>query len=444
MSKIWNKFFVTLILLGTTVVCMAQPKFNSPYSRLGIGDLFDQGYASQQNMGGVGTAFNSFYFLNPLNPASYAHLKTTGYEVGVFGRRANLKSQTTSTPVWSGNLSYLSLGFPMKNTISTILDRKKSKADWGMGLSLVPFSTVGYDVRVEDLIASGDSVTFNYTGEGGTYRFIWSNGVKIKDFSVGVNISYLFGKITRETVATPDIDASYRDVFEDEISLGGMVWDLGAQYNWILERVETSDGTEGAVRRQVVFGLTGNSGNGFSTNSSAIYLGINNTYGAIDTVRFEQDVKGKGKLPPNIGFGVMYHHFNKMRLGLDFSRSAWSKYENDAKPETLANSLRLSIGGEFIPDASSYNKYGKRIRYRVGAFYKQDPRLVLNEQLTSYGITFGFGLPIILPRRETSFVNIGFEFGQFGNDLSLTETYGKFIVGFTLNDNTWFLKRKFN
>ena len=54
------------------------------------------------------------------------------------------------------------------------------------------------------------------------------------------------------------------------------------------------------------------------------------------------------------------------------------------------------------------------------------------------------GLPITLPRQQVSFVNLGFEFGQNGGNTTLTETYGRVTLGFTLNDNSWFYKRKFN
>ena len=61
-----------------------------------------------------------------------------------------------------------------------------------------------------------------------------------------------------------------------------------------------------------------------------------------------------------------------------------------------------------------------------------------------YGVTFGMGMPIILPRQGKSFINLGFEVGKQGFADSLEETFFKFNLGFTLNDDTWFFKRKFN
>jgi hypothetical protein len=83
----------------------------------------------------------------------------------------------------------------------------------------------------------------------------------------------------------------------------------------------------------------------------------------------------------------------------------------------------------------------KRVRYRIGGYYRDDPRLT---DLKDIGVSLGLGLPVILPRQQTSFVNIGFEYGKFGISDSIEETYFRTTIGFTLNDNSWFFKRKFN
>lgn len=85
----------------------------------------------------------------------------------------------------------------------------------------------------------------------------------------------------------------------------------------------------------------------------------------------------------------------------------------------------------------------KRVRYRAGAYYRQDPREINGKNLDDIGVTLGFGFPLILPRQQTSFVNAAFEIGKIGTDSPIEETYYKLTVGFTLNDNTWFYKRRF-
>ncbi|MBK7477001.1 MAG: hypothetical protein IPI11_13740 [Haliscomenobacter sp.] len=110
----------------------------------------------------------------------------------------------------------------------------------------------------------------------------------------------------------------------------------------------------------------------------------------------------------------------------------------------MLDSWRFAFGGELIPDVTSYNNYFQRVRYRAGFYYGTDPRSVNGAQIKEYGITLGAGFPIILPRQTTSFLNIALEAGRFGLEESLMENFVQMTLGFTLNDNSWFFKRKFN
>ena len=194
--------------------------------------------------------------------------------------------------------------------------------------------------------------------------------------------------------------------------------------------------------KSITIGLYGNSKNTINTNTSQDYQRVNRLTGARDTLSFTENIEGTVVLPSTFGIGLMYENFNKMRVGFDYSTSQWSSYRNEAKPETLSDSYRIAVGGEYIPDINSYNNYAKKMHYRLGAFYETDPRN-LNEQLTNYGITLGLGFPVILPRQTKSFFNFALEVGQFGTSTSFKETYAKATFGFTLNDNSWFFKRRF-
>jgi hypothetical protein len=141
---------------------------------------------------------------------------------------------------------------------------------------------------------------------------------------------------------------------------------------------------------------------------------------------------------------VTYQEVNKLRLGLEYSIGQWSQYDNPAKPETLQNNNRLAIGVEYLPDYTSYNSYAKKMYYRGGFFTGTDPRSVNGEQLKHTGVTLGIGFPIIMPRQQLSFLDLSFELGRFGVKDVLQENYAKLTLGFTLNDNSWFFKRKFN
>ena len=436
-----------IVLVFGGVMLYGQPKFNSPYSRIGLGDLWNSNFAASNGMADLSAAFHDPYHVNLNNPASLGHLYSTSFEVGVRAKYGDLETSAGTVGVWSGNLAYLSLGFPMKNPIGRVLDRDDSKLNWGMNFSLVPYTTVGYIVETEEIREDPvDLIKYNFQGSGGTYKLLWGNGVKVDNLSFGINMGYLFGKIEQnQEVRFDSLSASYRDILLSDISHSGFVWNAGVQYDVVFKK-KKSDGTYEPNGKQLTLGLSGNSILGFNTKSTIFDSRFNPAYNTLDTINFNDLAKGSGKLPAEFAIGLLYRNKSKWRLGLNFSSALWSQYENESKNEgALNDTYRIAVGGEFIPDIASYNSYGKRLRYRFGAFYGTDPRNDnVNEQLTNYGITIGLGFPVILPRGEQSFINVAFELGQFGSEQFLKETYAQMTVGFTLNDNSWFFKRKFN
>ena len=170
----------------------------------------------------------------------------------------------------------------------------------------------------------------------------------------------------------------------------------------------------------------------------------NGQYITADTLSNNDTIRQNLTLPATFSVGIQYVKANKFRIGGQVGLENWSNYRNDVRPESFRNTFSVSAGLEFIPDHLSFNNYSKRIRYRFGGYYRQDPRTVNgNKDLNDVGLTFGFGFPLVLPRQQTSFVNTAFEIGKFGTDSPIEETYFRLTVGFTLNDNTWFYKRRF-
>ena len=437
-----NRVLPLLFLLFSCSFLWAQPKDNAPYSRLGLGDLVSEAMVSQIGLGGWGAAYNDPYHLNLLNPASFAFLKSTAYDVGMYAKYARLKGGDEAANIWSGNLAYLALGFTLKNPINESLEPKVSPFRWGMGFALTPYSNVGYDIQTTEALQGTDSTLNSFKGSGGTYKLTWSNGWKYKDWALGLNLSYFFGKINYERqVIFEDIGISYQTLFDDATSVSGLTWNLGTQYTFRFKEMN-DDGEKVFSGNRLVLGATAHTPGSFQTNSSRLYRAYNFSYPDIDTVVYETGVIESGRLPLEWSAGFMYELKNKWRMGAEYRASSWSQYENEAKPETLVNTWRVSGGVEYTPDMNSYNKYAKRIRYQFGLFYQTDPRGVTTE-LTNYGLTLGAGLPILLPRQQISFVHLAVEMGYFGAPTELRETYCRLSASFTLNDNSWFFKRKF-
>ncbi|MEZ4981591.1 MAG: hypothetical protein R2769_08400 [Saprospiraceae bacterium] len=202
-------YFLLLLLFPISLIGQDLVKNNSPYSRLGIGDLFNRNFTAMAGMGGLSAAFQDSRQVNILNPASLASLQMTSFEAGIYAKYANLDDGTNTAEIWSGNLSYLSLGFITKNQLNAILDRKKSPWSWGMNFSLQPYSTVDYGIELRNFISDSVEVVNNFSGSGGSYKFLWGNGVRYKDFSLGANLGFLFGNIENLQTTTQSDEQAY-------------------------------------------------------------------------------------------------------------------------------------------------------------------------------------------------------------------------------------------
>ena len=228
--------FYFLLLSGAV---MAQPKQNSPYSRYGLGDPVNQFFAAQAGFGGQTAAYHDPFHLNLANPASYAFLRATTLEGGMFAKRSGYKSASSSQNNWSGNLAYLALGFPLRSPINEVLDKKKSPWQFGMGIALTPNSLVGYNVETRDTLPNLGDLQSAFEGNGGTYRFTWSGAAKYKNTALGLNLGWIFGKNTYEnTTYFIDSFPTYVNTSRDDIRLHGLLWSLGVQHDFVLKYSE--------------------------------------------------------------------------------------------------------------------------------------------------------------------------------------------------------------
>ena len=178
---------IIILLLILPCLVKAQLATTSPYSRFGIGELTPMNFNHLQHMGNLSASFRDPYMSNITNPASLASLRATAVDVSVFSSFQTLNDGTNQNTSFNGNLEYLSLAFTTKNPYNQLFEETKSDFSHGMAFTLMPHSLVGYDiVSNSDLPDVGNVTTLN-VGSGGTNKFIISNGVKYKDFSVGSN-----------------------------------------------------------------------------------------------------------------------------------------------------------------------------------------------------------------------------------------------------------------
>ncbi len=452
-----------ILLLGmvlSTIASLNAQTFtrgNSPYSRYGLGDLHSFQFVPSASMGGMKGAYNSVTEFNPANPASLGFLRYTAFDMGAFYQHSILNENSTGNTARAndGNLSYVALSFPITRAWEIEQDslRRGLPIQWGMGFSLSPHSTVAYSARVTRNLAEIGDVAYQYSGEGTRYRVNWANGVSYKGLSLGANLGFLFGTVN--DLNTIDFqDSAYIYAFDEQVLreeyTTGFLWDLGLQYNFYLKDKEGVRKRDVVRGKHITLGLYASGSNNMRvlTKNRQIRYGA---FYARDTLVDTDDLQGNMQLPLTIGGGLAYSDGMFWKIGLNYESSFWeNQFSFDTRSIAMGNSYELSLGGEYcpIPRDLDVQNYFQRIRYRMGAFYGRDPRIVgaANNpiQLNKYGLTLGLGLPIKpLKSGLLGYVNTSLEIGYLGHPDLIGETYFRVNMAFTLNDGTWFRRARF-
>ncbi len=426
-----------------------QPKDNSPLSRLGFGNILPQNYIANSGMGGLTAAYRDPLNFNPFNPASLPALRTASFEVGLYAKNTNVTDAAGNTGGGaSGNLAYIGLGFPMYNVINEVLDRSPRKWRWAAGLTLTPYNQVGYNVNTTGLALNTDSVTITnyFLGSGGTYKVMIGNGIQYKDFSIGANIGIVFGQMSyiKQTDLSANLIYPYKNYFVDNYSMSGFIYNVGFQYDIELDK-KNAEKLRG--RKRLIIGAYGNGATPFTTNSNSLYRRTIPGFRE-DTLYTSTGLTGSGRLPSEIVAGISYKNGYAFQIGAEYKYTAWGNdyfntVKNDPGIDQMLNAGQFTLGTEFITDKSLFRTDESKVRWRLGFHTGKDPRVLAGEQVNEWGASAGICLPMKVGRGgQPGYVNFAFEYGKLTN-IKLSEDYFRISAGFTLTDNTWFLKKKF-
>ena len=446
---------IVLMLCFVTIVISAQPKINSPYSRFGIGDVNDRNFIHSQSMGSLGASSIHPQFINIVNPAALASLEATSFDIGLFAENSGLRDlgDTEYQDIWSGNLMNLSLAVPLQNKLNDLLDRKKRDITATTAFSLLPLSTVGYDITsIDSTNTDIGTISRNFNGDGGIFQFTWSNAVKYKNLSFGVNLSYLFGEIENfNELSIDDNFASFVTSTENKSSINGFQYNLGVIYNHYFNLNEFKE-QKTSTLKHIAIGLYGNPNTNLTSTESELHVSRQFFLGtteivAEDTLSIITNQNFDGTLPSEIGFGATYYHGETFSIGVDYARTNWSQFEANFVNNNLKSTNKLSIGGFYRPNYKSITNYFSRVYYRFGFQYRQVPTEVLpenfGEDVEEVSFQFGLGLPFFY-QRKISHANLGVSAGYLGRGTAIEERFVKLTFSFTFNDDEWLVKRKYN
>jgi len=293
-----------------------------------------------------------------------------------------------------------------------------------MGIS--PYTQVGYKINsVEFVEGNIDRYLVELSGSGGLSRFYWDNSLRLlKNLSVGVSTSYLFGNIeTSEFNLYPKIGTEL--TYVKTANYNRLFADFGFQYRQ-------------SVNDKIIVSLGGIFGSAHRINYDQQVSLIDDGGNLI-----ENELTGTGyfTLPYYYGGGLAVSYNRKLTLTGDYIYENWSDTKSDDNFFNYVGASKLRFGAEFVPGGDLISDYFKMIRYRIGFYSDQSYVQIEGHRIKDTGFTLGLSFPFL---RNKSTINLALMAGQYGtleNSL-IRERYGSVYVSFELHD-WWFLKSQY-
>lgn len=445
MKSLSNIFFVPRIISSTILLVLffvvnqqLYAQIASPYSRFGLGYVRSTVFSANKAMGELAGGYASNSYINYTNPASYASLTRTTIEAGMNIDNVAIKTRNKTYNTTNGSVSHVAIAFVPK------ADR------WAISVGLLPFTNTNYTFIQDFNDTALGSYRKIYSGKGSLYQLFVGGAYKIKsrisdrdNFSIGANITYVFGRLDNQNIITfPDSINAYSSRNNTALNVSGVNYNAGIQYR---RRIYHDSDKEDRTDIYFTMGAYVSGGIKMNTKTSTYWDRINispNGLSTVDTLELKRDVKDKVLMPLTVGGGVMFGNEKFWQVGVDLRYTNWSKYQSVFSNDNLADSWRVGVGFQVVPKSGDRN-YLNNVQYRLGGYFAGSEIIFKGSPLQEYGGTFGLGLPLY---KKLANLNLTADIGSRGaNDSTIIrETYYRLTLGITLNDPFWFIKRKFD
>ncbi|MEP6595477.1 MAG: hypothetical protein ABJA71_06000 [Ginsengibacter sp.] len=436
--------FTGLLFFALPLISFSQE--NSPYSRYGIGNLVPGGNILNRGMGGISAGVADPAAVNFINPASYSNFVYTTLDIGAQVDSRTLKSTDPQGKFTANNaiISYLQIGIPLLNGNKKALRKNIS---WGINFGLRPLSKVNYKISGSGRISNIDSVLSLYEGSGGVNEAFAGTGIRIKNFSFGINAGYLFGNKDYSTrlIFINDSVQYYKSNSATATNFGGLFFNGGVQY---VINMKNKDKTRHDLIR---IGAYGNIKQAYNATQDVLRetFAYNSTTGnpdKIDSVYEKKDVKGKINLPATFGLGFSVEKAH-LSFGADFEMSNWDTYRFYGQKDLVKNNWTVKAGFQYFPATTESKKYWNFVKYRGGIYFGPD-YITAGNKLPQYGVSVGAGFPLKIRRSfyetQYSVMNLALEYGNRGNNNNnVRESTLRIGIGFSLSD-IWFRRYKYD
>jgi hypothetical protein len=294
---------------------------------------------------------------------------------------------------------------------------------------------------IEHLTAN-DSLLAENSGSGGVYLPTIGTGVGIKDFTIGANIGYIFGR-TETAIAKGvlnDTAIFYDALYKTETSFGKLYFDAGMQYkfNWKKDSSFLVIAASGNLKQQMK-----------ATRQSTQGTFINDPDGPLVDTLISKTTKGDVIYPASytVGFmtGGVLKKGARWKAGLDYVSTGWQDFRNFGGKDLVQNTSQVRLGGEYQP--ANGRTFATVVSYRAGLFFGKD-YVIAGGKLPVWGASFGMGIPLLHQNRlalsQRTIVNLSLEYTQRGNNSNvLKDNIFRISAGLNFGD-IWFSKKKYD
>ena len=443
-----------LLFLFLPALSWGQQATSNPYSYYGLGEMAKTGGPILGALGNASVAYADSTFVNHKDPSSYSRL-AQGYPLFSIGFNDDYSIYNQN------NLEYRANNAAIDHFILAIPFAKR----YGLAFGLTPYSGRGYDFSDGERVGT-DSLIHEYSGAGNISRVFvgFSSFIVNKEnlkWSVGANGGYLFGSVMNQRIS---------GIGDSTISEGGI-----GIYSERLKsfNFDVSTSIDYSLNENHSFHLAGAyepSMNWKATFTDELYY----AFDVEDPSGFQPKIfnayDGAVVSPSSMSAGITYRlafdritkknreYRSRLDFVLDYQSIAYSEmrsqYTNEGGQQIndamfFSDYQHSSFGIQYRPNTKYYSNAGKTpffsiLTYRLGSYYDILPQTLDGNEYSQFGTTFGFGIPLVANRSNSS-INFGFNYGVRSGTSTLKQTIYGFNLGIILspsNADKWFRKIK--